>query len=129
MEEIKPFLIDSDVLIDFLRGRQEAKDFLVNACQERRLLISSINLMEVYSGKDVKDENKRKVIDDFLNSFEIVDFNQEIAKNAGLIRANGGLPFADAIVGASALGIGAILVTRNVKHFIGIENLETLNPY
>jgi len=124
MEKIKMFLIDTDVLIDFLRGLKEARDFLFRLRKEGKLLISVINVAEIYSGKEIKNFAKRKIIDQFLSEFEIVSLDENLAKRAGEIKLDYQLPFADAIVAATAINTQSILVTRNIKHFSKIKNLK-----
>lgn len=62
MEKISKFLIDSDILIDFLRGLNKTRGFLFKLRKEGELLISVINMVEIYSGKEIKNTKKRKII-------------------------------------------------------------------
>ena len=55
MEKVGNYLIDSDVLIDYLRGIQESQKFLLELRSQNNLWISAINIMEIYSGKDIKN--------------------------------------------------------------------------
>lgn len=124
MEKIKRFLIDSDILIDFLRGLEKTRDFLFRLRRKGKLFISVINVVEIYSGKEIEDSEKRKIISNFLNEFEIIPLDEVLAKEAGKIRSHYQLPFADSIVAATVIKIKAILVTRNVKHFSKIKRLK-----
>lgn len=124
MEKVRKFLVDSDILIDYLRGLSKTRDFLFKLRKEGKLLISVINIVEIYSGKEIKDSTKRKIIEHFLNEFEIIPLNENLAKYAGILRLNYQLPFADAIVAASAIQTGSNLVTKNTKHFSKIKNLK-----
>jgi len=128
MEKIKSFLIDTDVLIDFLRGLKEVSDFLFRLRKEGKLLISVINVAEIYSGKEIKNPAKRKIINQFLNEFEIISLDENLAKKAGKIRLDYQLPFADAIVAATTINTRSILITRNIKHFSKIRNLKLKSP-
>lgn len=56
-------LIDTDVLIDFLRGRSQAVAYLENLIEES-VLISSITVAELYSG--VREGKEREVLDTFF---------------------------------------------------------------
>lgn len=120
----KRFLIDSDILIDYLRGFPKTRDFLFKLKEKGILLISPINVAEIYSGKEIKNLKKRKIIDEFLDEFEITPFDKNLAKLAGEIKMIYQLPFADAIVAATAIQSKSILVTRNIKHFNQIKNLK-----
>ena len=92
--------------------------------KERGLLISVINLVEIYSGKEIKNTKKRKIIDQFLSEFKIIPLDEDLAKLAGEIRLNYHLPFADAIAAATTIYTGSILATRNIKHFSKIKSLK-----
>jgi len=124
MEKIRKFLVDSDILIDFLRGLNKTRGFLFKLRKEGELLISVINVVEIYSGKEIKNTKKRKIIDQFLNGFKIIPLDENLGKLAGEIRLNYYLPFADAIVAATAIYTGSVLATRNIKHFSKIKNLK-----
>ncbi len=56
MEKVGNYLIDSDILIDYLRGIQESQGFLSELRVQNNLWISAINIMEIYSGKDIKNK-------------------------------------------------------------------------
>ena len=125
----KKYLIDSDILIDYLRGFPPSKDFLIDFKNKFFLFISVINIIEIYSGKDLKSPHKKKLIDSFLNEFEIIELDEKIAKKAGEIRRRYQMPFADAIISASAIENSCTLVTRNVKHFSKVKELKIFVPY
>jgi tRNA(fMet)-specific endonuclease VapC len=128
MAEIKRYLVDSDVLIDYLKGLSKRRRLLLKLREEGVLIISVINVVEIYSGKEIKDSRKRKIIDEFLSEFEIISLEENLAKRAGIIRMQYQVPFADAIVAATAIETNSILVTRNVKHFSKIKGLKLLPP-
>ena len=112
-----PLLIDTDVLIDYLRGRPEAVSYLENRTEP--LLISAVTVAELYAG--VRDGAERTALDSFTQAFEIVAVEEEIAVKGGLYRRdyskshNTGL--ADALIAATAEVRKAELVTLNKKHF------------
>lgn len=127
MERVN-YLIDSDVLIDYLRGVEEARGFLLELRKEHSFWISTINVMEVYSGEEIKNPGRHQVISEFLDSFKVIELNEKIAKRAGLIRVNTDSPFADAAIAATSLDYELVLVTFNEKHFKSIEGLELKVP-
>jgi tRNA(fMet)-specific endonuclease VapC len=129
MESVKNYCVDSDILIDYLRGVDAARDFLFGIPKEHTLYISIVSVVEIYSGKSTKDAEKQKHVADFLENFEIIELIPEIAKAAGELRRDYEKPFADMIVAASVLSRNFVLATRNAKHFEGIKNLQLLRPY
>lgn len=127
--EVNGYLLDSDILIDYLRGNENANNFLLESRKTSNLYISLISIAEIYSGKDILDFKKRENINEFLDKFYKITVNEEISKNAGLLRLNYKIPMADALIAASAFSFGLILATKNLKHFANIKNLKVLSPY
>lgn len=123
------YCIDSDILIDYLRGERHARDFLVEVSKNTFLFISPISITEIYSGRETKDSDRAEQIERFLDNFQIIWLSKGVARRAGELRRDFGKPFADMIVAASALEYDSILVTRNIKHFKEIDSLRLLTPY
>jgi predicted nucleic acid-binding protein len=120
-------LIDTDVLIDYLRGQSESVQYLENLTDF--LLVSAITIAELYAG--VREGKERKALDEFVRVFEVVPVSYEIAVKGGLYRRdyfkshNVGL--ADAIIAATSEIKNASLVTLNQKHFSMLVNV--IVPY
>ena len=120
-------LIDTDVLIDYLRDRAEAVSYLESLTES--LLVSVITIAELYAG--VREGAERTKLDEFIRAFEIVPVDREIAIRGGLYRRdymkshNVGL--ADALIAATVEFRQAKLVTLNSKHFPMLANVVV--PY
>jgi predicted nucleic acid-binding protein len=125
--EIK-FLIDSDILIDVLKGVNGSKEFLFDLWGKGVLYTTLINIAEILSGKETKDKRTKEKIMDFLNEFVILGFDFGGAVKAGEIRRDYNIPFADAVIASIAVSTECQLVTYNEKHFKDIENLKMLIP-
>ncbi len=110
-------LLDTDVLIDYLRGQKQAVSFLENT--DSHLMTSAINVAEIFAG--VRDGEERKVLEKFIRIFEIINTDHEIAEMGGIYRRDygqsHGTGLADAIIAASAKLKNARLVTLNARHF------------
>ncbi len=63
-----PLLIDTDVIIAYLRDRPEAVSYLENLTGP--LLISAVTVAELYAG--VRDGAERTALDSFIQAFEVV---------------------------------------------------------
>jgi tRNA(fMet)-specific endonuclease VapC len=129
MADVTGYCVDSDILIDYLRGLEAARTFLLEASQEAALYISIVSVIELYAGRETKTAHKRKRVDEFLSNFEVLDLTFPIAQRAGTFRRDYQQPFADMIVAATASEHGFPLVTRNTKHFHGIKALKLVEPY
>jgi predicted nucleic acid-binding protein len=104
-------LFDTCILIDYLRGRSQARDEIRR--YEHRA-ISIVTWMEVMVGATADVANDTRA---FLEGFERIDLDGAAAERAVEIRREkrGKLP--DAIIQATAETCGMLLVTRNTKDF------------
>jgi predicted nucleic acid-binding protein len=126
---MKQLLVDTDVVIDYLRGLDSARSFFKSLKGQTALYLSVITLAEIYSGKETKDPFKARKIEEFLLNFEIALVTPKIAKITGQLRRDYSRPFADMLIAATAIEYGFGLATRNIKHFKDLPNLEVAKPY
>ena len=117
-------LLDTDVLVDFLRGHTKAVAF-VNT-HSARIILSSIVVAELYAG--VKGDAEQAALDDFVSLFRVVPISAEIAKIGGLYKRDygksHGVGLADAILAATAETKDAELKTLNSKHYPMMKGLK-----
>ena len=110
-------LLDTDLLIDFLRGHPEAIQLLEISNHE--FWISAVSVAELYVG--VRDGKEREVLDQLIGLLRVVEITTEIAQQAGLWRRkysrSHGTGIMDALIAACADSLRAPLVTLNLKHF------------
>jgi len=120
-------LIDTDVLIDYLRDRVEAVKYLESLPIPPA--ISAITVAELYAG--VREGRERRFLDEFSRSLAVVDVNDEIARLGGLFRRDyfksHGTGINDAIIAATAELDDYTFVTLNRKHFPMLRKI--LVPY
>jgi hypothetical protein len=120
-------LLDTDVLIDYLRGREESVAYVEGLTAQ--LYISSVTVAELYAG--VREGAERVKLDAFIGAFAIVPVEREIAVKGGLYRRDFGkshnVGLADALIAATAERKQATLVTLNKKHFPMLNDVTV--PY
>ncbi len=104
-------LFDTNILIDFLRGTQAARDELARY-QDKAIGIAT--WMEVMAGAPLAADQGTR---DFLSCFELVELDAAIATRAFVLRRDYRLKLPDAIVWASAQVRAMLLVTRDTKIF------------
>ena len=123
----RPILLDSDVLVDYLRGRAEAVAYVKAHAEEA--LIPSIVVAELYAG--VQDEEEMEKLDDFISLFPVIPLTKETARAAGAFKRtyykSHGVGLADAVIAATAEAQGADLKTLNVRHYPMLKGLKP--PY
>ena len=112
-------LLDTDIVIDFLRRRDYAHLLLEKWGGEGLLAISTLTHLEVYQGMKSGEE---KATDLFLDGLTSVAVDVPIARMAGKIlgelRSRGvTISIGDAIIGATALYLGVPLLTNNTEHY------------
>ena len=106
-------LVDTDIIINFLRGREKAKDFLLSLLDESTLYCSAITVAEIYAGMK---KNEKQKTDGLVDSLHIIDVNREIAEKAGEYKRQS-LELDDCLIAGSAFVKGAVLATGNGKHY------------
>ena len=81
---MKILLVDTDILIDLLRGNEKAKNFVIE--NRENITLSSITVAELYSG--VRDGKERVFLDEFIELFSICEVTKNIAVAGGLLKKN-----------------------------------------
>lgn len=104
-------LFDTNIIIDYLNGEEQAKKEF--AAFPKKLL-SGISYMEVLVGAAQDAEVIKHVL---ASVFDIIWLNQTIADKAIEVRRKYKIKLPDAIIMATALVHEAFLVTRNTKDF------------
>ena len=117
-------LLDTDILVDFLRGHRKAMAFV--KASSARIILSSIVVAELYAG--VKGDAEQAVLEDFVSLFRVVPVDANIAKAGGLYKRDygksHGVGLADAILAATAEAENAELKTLNTKHYPMLKGLR-----
>ena len=125
--------LDSDCIIDFLRGKKEAVD-VINKYKDE-LVTTEINIFEVFVGiyknKEI-EEKEGEVAKSFFESLEVLNCGSFGLKSASifceLINNGKEIEQNDCFV-ASILLVNNCnkIITRNTKHFSRIKNLEIIS--
>lgn len=122
--------LDSDVLIDHLRGYQAYAGYITRYERgELRGYVSAVTVAELFAARRTREPVERKRVEKLLSLFIIVPVDMPISVLAGELRRDYGLSLPDAIVAATALNLGLVLVTRNIRHYQRIPNLRLEVPY
>jgi predicted nucleic acid-binding protein len=120
-------LLDTNVLIDLLRGRPEAQRFILSLPAPPAL--SVVTVTELRSGVRTAAEQTR--IDGIVATYSIRPVTLEIAERAGIFaqryRASHGVDTIDALIAATSEVESLPLATLNLKHFPMFPSLA--RPY
>ena len=118
-------LVDTDVLIWYLRGNTEAYK-LIHALPH--ICISSVTYMELVQGMRNKEE--LRMLQKTLKQWNVktIYVNEEISAKALFFVEeyflSHSMQLADALIGATASMYGMTLITANDKHYKIIKELE-----
>jgi predicted nucleic acid-binding protein len=77
-----PRLLDTCIVIDFLRRKPDAKAFIRNLDQIP--FLSAITVAELYAG--VREGEERRKLDKLVNAFHTVPVTEDIGRRGGLHR-------------------------------------------
>ena len=118
-------LIDTDVLIWYLRGNTNAQKIITANIPFK---ISVINYLELIQG--MRDKNELRALQKQLKkwSAEIIQINESISTYAMFLTENyflsHSMEAADAIIAATTIEKSEVLLTVNYKHYGYIPNIQ-----
>jgi len=120
-------LVDTDVLIANLRGRQNARAWLREARNRTgRLAVSVVTNTEIIGG--MRSAERREVYE-LLDSLRPMPVTDAIARRAGELRrayrrSHASISVVDYLIAATVEVHGLDLATLNTKHFPMVEGLR-----
>jgi predicted nucleic acid-binding protein len=115
-----PFLLDTNVIVDVLRRRNDAHLLIEGLLNQGKPLASCpITLTEVYAGMRPHEEKPTRA---FMKSLVFLPVTEEIAEHAGLLKARYAkqgkvLSVQDTTIAAVAIAYRCTLITENIKDF------------
>jgi len=121
------YLIDTDVLIDWLRGKKSVAMFF--RVTKGVFYYSSITRKELLIG--CRDTSEITQVQNHLRTMRIIRIDPIIALKAselGVKYVNSPLHKSDSLIAATAWVKKLILVTKNRKHFEFIDEIRILTP-
>jgi predicted nucleic acid-binding protein len=111
-------LLDTDVLIDHLRGHRRLDLF------DLAWKISVVTRCELFAGRNTHEPSLRRT----LELIDELPVDRVIAESAGRIRRTTQLDIPDALIAATALEHDISVMTRNRRHFERVPNLVVRSP-
>jgi len=127
---MKKYLLDSDILIYFLKGKQEVVERISKIPMDS-LHISRINYTELIYGayNSAKINQNLEIIEPFLDNFKILEFTQKssliFAKEKARLKKNGNIiADMDLMIASIAIENDCTLISNNIKYFQRVQNLK-----
>lgn len=132
-------VLDSSVVIAAERRGDTVSQFLKQILRkvgDQEAVLSSIGLVElahgIYRARTPAIRQQRETfIHELVSDIAVYPFTKELAFLAGRIDAEQqvlgvNIPFADLLIGATALALGYSVLTGNLRHFQGIPGLSVI---
>lgn len=127
------YLLDTNILVNFLRGREGAKKILIALSKQGSFAISVITYGELLYGahKSTAYQKEKERIRQLVDDFRIVVFplNAPVMEvyagaKSGLEQSGNMLDDFDLLIGATAVTSQSMLVTENIRHFQRFPGIE-----
>lgn len=125
------YLLDSDYLINFLKGKKTTVEVIAKLRRQNKKLYTSIICVgEVLEGFDIlKNKEKILIFEKLLETLQILEINRKVinhfALTRGKLRKEGKLiDNFDLLIASTCLAYDLILLTKNIAHFQRIPNLK-----
>ncbi|NOX60881.1 MAG: type II toxin-antitoxin system VapC family toxin [Chloroflexi bacterium] len=123
-------ILDSDIVIDFLRRYPPAIEWL-RSLGETEIALPGFVVMELVQG--CANKNELQVLERFIADFEVIWPDVEACDEALAAFARRHLShrlgLLDALIGQTAISLDLPLYTFNRKHYAAIADLVTIQPY
>ena len=126
--ESRRYLIDTNVIIDFLAGRFSGENLqFITKILSNRPAISVISKIEVLGfNTTVTHENLLK---SFIDELTIIQISSEVVDACIAIRKLHRIKLPDALIAATCVAHQLTLITRNTNDFKGMIEMQSINPH
>jgi predicted nucleic acid-binding protein len=123
-------LLDTDIMVDVLRGHPPAQEWLKNAAGQE-LGLPGLVLMELLQG--CQNTRQQKALQKRIKDFPLFWASSQDCTRAladfSAFHLSHQLGIFDALIGETAIGLGAELATFNTKHYSVLSGLKLVQPY
>ncbi|MCC7492237.1 MAG: type II toxin-antitoxin system VapC family toxin [Fimbriimonadaceae bacterium] len=124
------WLLDTSLLVDLLRGSQQAADWL-DPGAVRASAVSVVTSAELLIG--CRNRNEQHRVEEELARFVLLPIDSQISMRAVELlaakRLSHGVGFLDCLIAATAWSHDLAVVTLNLRHFEPLPDVRTERPY
>ena len=131
---MKPSILDTDILSEFLRGNLKVIAKVDEHLKEYGFIsLSIITYYEILNGLLYKDAKKQlSKFEEFVELNKVIPLSMRMAKTAAIIQADlrkkgSEIGHTDTLIAGIAITSELQLVTNNTDHFMRIKGLEIAN--
>lgn len=118
---------DSDVLIDYLRGKGPGADRVERELRSGTFATTAVTAFELWAG--ARSQRQQRAVRRILAPLDVLPLGRSAAETAGEVRrtldaAGLGIGMADSLIAGICLASRGILLTRNQRHFERVPGLS-----
>ncbi len=118
------FTFDTNAIIYYLKGDKDVSNKIEEILTTNpSIYISTVTEVELFGFPKIT-EIEAYQIEKILETVSIIPLDSRIARMAARIRQLYKLKTADSVIAATALFTGSVLITRNVKDFSKVTDLQ-----
>jgi len=124
-------ILDTTFLHDLMYGEEDAVEIALELDERKNVVLSSMTVYKLYYGVGYTDKSRaeKKKIDSVIGSKRIIPADTRVMKKAGeidgqLSRKGEKVGQADVVIGATGILYDRSVLTRNIKDFERIPEVE-----
>lgn len=118
------YLIDTNIIIDHLRGDKNVTAFIEELENKRiKTSISVLTEYELLVYPTLTPSQEENILN-FIKIFAVLNITSSIVRIAARFRKAHNTAIVDALIAATAFKNKSALVTRNIKHFSNIREIQ-----
>lgn len=121
-------LLDTNVLVYHVAGDPAATKFLDETIAGRSFCLSILSVIE-FLGWHGHTDKEFVECKELIELATILTVSKEVADKAIELRRSKRIKLADAVIASTALVNNITLITRNIRDFKRIRDLQIINPF
>jgi len=136
VEAVRTICVDTDIIVDYFRGREPGKSTFTSWRERAEVFITSITTFELLLGANLSSKREQRIIEaeSLLDQHGILAFDRDSAKEAAekgaeLRRKGAVVEIRDLLNASMCLAKKMPILTKNKAHYERITGLVVLTPF
>jgi len=123
------YILDTNAVIYYLNASLPLAGMeMLSAIVDKESIVSVITKMETL-GFNFKSIEEQNTMEFFIYGSIVLDISNDIVSKTIAIRKSKKIGLPDAIIAATAILYGLVLVTHNISEFNNIQGLNVVDPH
>lgn len=135
VEAVKSLCVDTDVVVDYLRGREPGRSAFAAWRARAEVFVTSITAFELLLGANLSSRREERTVEveSLLDQHNTLPFTRESAREAAEkgaeLRVKGAtVEIRDLLNASMCLSKGIPILTKNKAHYERIRGIRVLTP-